>query len=294
MAYEAYDADIQVYNFNRFIESAASAFVSGKEAFGLRVRYIGSEASATVEVAAATGDITFKHGDLGSEAADTTIKIGSGDGIIDVSNAAGNTFGEVAAHINASANWECCLVDVLPSWSTVNTLATRAASSSGLLTREGAGLILDAAETDVLYGSSTWVVPMCIGFEGLIGTTFGRLTQKLQDCKTYPSQNHAPIRQVELRKVIETMTIAAGAADDTFLEAWKEAIDGTESVVFGPKTTAATTVEFEYPSNGLEDEIVKLEPGERLIVLVKSAVAEITAAKMNCKGKLANVGYQVN
>lgn len=77
------------------------------------VKYIGAQASGTVQVAAAAGMLLFKHGVLASEIADTTIQIGAVAGTIDVSNAAGNTLGEVVDHINASANWEAKLVDAL-------------------------------------------------------------------------------------------------------------------------------------------------------------------------------------
>lgn len=80
----------------------------------LIVKYVGAQPSYTVTVSAA-GDITFKHGVSGSEAVDSTIQIGSGAGIIDVSNAAGNTFAEVVDHINGSTNWEAYLVDALRS-----------------------------------------------------------------------------------------------------------------------------------------------------------------------------------
>lgn len=79
---------------------------------GLIVKYIGSYPSATLEVSS-IGDILFKVGDAGAEAADSTIQIGSTAGTIDVSNAAGNTFGEIVDHINGSANWKAYLVGTL-------------------------------------------------------------------------------------------------------------------------------------------------------------------------------------
>lgn len=78
----------------------------------MKVRYVGTSASATVEVNA-SGLILLKHGVAGSEAADTTIQIGATPGTIDVSNAAGNTFAEVVNQINGSANWEAYLVGSL-------------------------------------------------------------------------------------------------------------------------------------------------------------------------------------
>lgn len=80
---------------------------------GLKIVYIGDQASASVEVSSA-GDLTFKHGAAGSLAVDPTIDSGGDDdGVIDVSDANANTFGEVVDLINASPNWRAYLVDVL-------------------------------------------------------------------------------------------------------------------------------------------------------------------------------------
>lgn len=95
-----------------FPKQPATRLVTDDTDIGLKVKYVGSEPSATVTVSDA-GDITFKHGELSSEAVDDTIKIGSNDGVIDVSNAAGNTFGEVVDHINSSPNWRAFIVDAL-------------------------------------------------------------------------------------------------------------------------------------------------------------------------------------
>lgn len=89
-----------------------SRTVSDDLDIGLVVKYIGAQASGTVQVDA-SGNILFKHGALASEAADTTIQVGVTAGTITVSNAAGNTFGEILDVINASANWKAYLVDTL-------------------------------------------------------------------------------------------------------------------------------------------------------------------------------------
>jgi hypothetical protein len=77
------------------------------------VKYVGAQVSGTIQVAAAAEMLLFKHGALGAEIADVAIQIGATPGSIDVSNAAGNTLGEVVDHINASGNWEAKLVDAL-------------------------------------------------------------------------------------------------------------------------------------------------------------------------------------
>lgn len=71
----------------------------------LVIRYVGT-ANGTAEVSSA-GDITLKYGAIGAEAVDSTVKCPSGgsSGVIDVSDTACNTVGEVINAINASANW---------------------------------------------------------------------------------------------------------------------------------------------------------------------------------------------
>lgn len=79
--------------------------------FGIAVRYVGDEESGTVIVSATDSDMTFQHGDIGSEAVDATIDSGGDDaGIIDMSDSSGMTMGEVVDLINASANWEAMLI----------------------------------------------------------------------------------------------------------------------------------------------------------------------------------------
>jgi len=101
---------------------------------GLIVKYIGSQASGTVTVTVTTGDITFKHGVLASEVVDPTIDSGGDDdGVIDVSDANANTFGEVVDLINASPNWEAFLVDALRAdASTPGQLLTKSATQAKL------------------------------------------------------------------------------------------------------------------------------------------------------------------
>ncbi len=115
----------------------------------MMVIYVGSEASATVE-ASAGGDITFKHGALSSEAADTTIECdasiaasGSRNGILDLStpDAQCDTMGEIVDIINDSANWKAVLLDAKRSSATDNVFITLSATSAS--TADGVGLLGD-------------------------------------------------------------------------------------------------------------------------------------------------------
>lgn len=103
-----------------------SAALVADGSVGLTLRYIGTEASATIEVNS-SGDLLFKHGAAGGEVADTTVGIPTLNGTIDVSDAAANTFGEVVDNINNSPNWRAELVDTLRSDSSNDTLVTLAA-----------------------------------------------------------------------------------------------------------------------------------------------------------------------
>lgn len=98
----------------------------------LLIRYTGGStgsASGTVAVAAG-GDFTFLQGASGSEAADTTFECpvsGALGGLIDVSDAACDTLGEVADIINASSDWVAVIIDGLRSDSSNDSLATLSA-----------------------------------------------------------------------------------------------------------------------------------------------------------------------
>jgi hypothetical protein len=109
---------------------------------GLKVRYVGSSASATVTVSSA-GDITFKQGVAGSEVVDATIDSGdatgatSDEGVIDVSDDSSMTFGEVVDLINASANWEAYLVGVLRADSADASTGSLLARSETTISQNG-------------------------------------------------------------------------------------------------------------------------------------------------------------
>jgi hypothetical protein len=97
----------------------------------IRIKYIGTAESGTVQVA--SGNILFKVGVVGSESADTTIQAGATPGTIDVTDAAGDTMGEVVDLINASAGWEAVLIDstrAQDSGAAANKLLTKAATQA--------------------------------------------------------------------------------------------------------------------------------------------------------------------
>jgi hypothetical protein len=108
----------------------------------LLVKYVGSGASGKVAVSAA-GDLTFTEGTQGSEVANATFECpvsGALGGIIDVSDTACDTLGEVCDVINgnnasggtatSATNWRCVILDGLRSDSSDDRLTTIAATAA--------------------------------------------------------------------------------------------------------------------------------------------------------------------
>jgi len=117
----------------------------------LLVRHVGSAASGLVAVSA-IGDLTFTVGPLGSEVADTTFECPVAaplGGVIDVSDAACDTFGEVVDSINSSANWAAVIHGGLRTDSSNDTLLTISATSASVAN----GLALKW-DTDVAFKST--------------------------------------------------------------------------------------------------------------------------------------------
>lgn len=115
----------------------------------LIVGYKGTDASALVEVEA-DGDIVFTSGVESSEAANDTLECpvsGALGGIIDVSDAACDTLGEVVDVINgSSSDWYAVILDGLRTDATNNTLLDSGPSAASA--PEGLNLAWDTDVAD--------------------------------------------------------------------------------------------------------------------------------------------------
>ena len=208
------------------------------------VRYVGSEDSAQVTVA--SGDLTFQHGDLASEAVDDTIDSGGDDpGVIDVSDANANSMGEVIDLINASANWEARIMGCL-----------RADASAGWL--------LDRSETDItsatsflpLFGdtSANFSVAVCIGpqaLEVLKGATVG----------TWVTDALIARYRSDVSLITHNSTFASGVATINIYDRI-----GTVETLIHSYAGAATTVEA--TKDFLDHAIESLAVGHELMIRV--------------------------
>lgn len=160
VASAALAADYGPYQFRTPASGALSAVSTD---VGLYVKYIGTATTKpTVEVAAATGDITFKV--AGVE--DATVGCPTaGTGIVDVSDAACDTFYEVINKVmGQSSNWILAPGAVLGSDTSINTLGTQAATDASLRT-SGVALLLDTA---VEFNAAVQLIP-----PGYTAATFG-------------------------------------------------------------------------------------------------------------------------
>jgi hypothetical protein len=143
-------------------EPVSQALAADDTDVAILVRYIGTAQSGTAAVAAG-GDLTFLSGAQGSEAAETAFECpvsGALGGIIDVSDAACDTIGEVVDTINGSCStcvkgvWAAVILDGLRSDSSNDTLATLSATRA--TTVDGLGLKWD---TDVFLSVTAALVP---------------------------------------------------------------------------------------------------------------------------------------
>lgn len=135
-------------------QPSGKAYVADDTNIAILVKYVGTSTSGKVAVAAG-GDLTFTSGVEGSEAAESTFECpvsGGLGGVIDVSDSACNTLGEVVDTINgsctgcSSTNWRAVIVDGLRSDSSNDTIVTISATAA---TAAG-GLALNT-DTDVAF-----------------------------------------------------------------------------------------------------------------------------------------------
>lgn len=122
------------------------------------VRYIGTASGGGEVAVAAGGDITFTEATVAENDFECPVS-GALGGVIDVSDTACDTLGEVCDVINGtgagSTNWRCVLLDGHRADSSNDTLLTISATTADAL--DGLGLKFD---TDVMKATSVAMVPL--------------------------------------------------------------------------------------------------------------------------------------
>lgn len=190
----------------------------------LMVRYIGAQASGTIEVA--SGDLLFKHGVLASEIADTTITgCGGTAGTLDVDNAACNTIIEVLGRCNASANWRCVRLDSVPEDATAGaTLLTKAATQANVVA--GVNIFWD---TSASFDTTRALVPL--GYRTIEPYLLASGGGSSQTIISNPWLG----QQTFIQYFNGTSTYASGTSTIQFIE---------DPIAFSPTESTASTVVF--------------------------------------------------
>lgn len=243
------------------------AAVSDDTGIAMLVRYVGSANSATVAVDAGTGDLTFQV----SAAAYTGFECpvsGALGGIIDVSDVACDTMGEVVDIINASgSDFRAVLIDSLRTDVSTDAIVTIGATQ--VTRRDGLQLNID---TSVALLDSRALVPNRTDISGYLGGP-----------PNYPLLQNpyawGPGRQPFLRWYEAKSTYGSGTSL-AYVYSVKPVnkASGSEVVttLWGPEAGGATTVtkQFSYwQTNNLPG-----RQNEKLIVrLVNSAAMASTA-----------------
>lgn len=148
------------------------------------IRYVGDNSTGGTLTVESDGNLTFKQGPVGSSAADDTLECpvsGGLGGIIDVSDSACDTFGEVLDVINASTDWRAALVGAIRSDSSNDTLNALSEAQANSL--NGVQAFFD---TNVAFKSAVVVGDPSFGYAS-------KYLQGRSTLKSNPHQGESPI-----------------------------------------------------------------------------------------------------
>jgi hypothetical protein len=259
IAVTASAVDSTTWVYNRLNGIGCTRKVTTDQSIAMRITAGAGETYAVED----NGDITFT-----SDGTHVDASIGL-SGVIDVSAAAYDTFGEVAAAINASGRAKCILVDVLPSWSSNNVMTAIAATSTGLVTPAGASITYNTADLDRISCS----IGPEYATDAFINVPADDLIQKRSNITPTPWKN-------ELFYVKANSTFSAGAMKLKVYAVKDDTANATEMELVPAKTGAATTVDLEEdlltlgtygadPSSGLPFAYTA-PPGWRIVVVYEN------------------------
>ncbi len=251
-------------------------FASGDDedvGVGLILQYIGSEASGTVTVTVTTGDITFKHGDVGSEAVDATIDSGGDDpGVIDMSDSNANTVIEVEGLINGSKNWRARMTGSLPDDATAGYFITMSATQAKVAA--GIPLYIDGSVLDVLTF-------------GITGTQFNNLS--VQDgWRSHDGlvTDEACVNVLDYYAI--TNTFASGSSLVAVYEV--EHGDATGTKLHSVPLTTAT--KLEKGENSPATQFIRSSINKRLVVRIENTSIDLTVNDMLVQGRVVDYAQQ--
>lgn len=250
---------------------------------GIVCRYIGTAGGGAIAVDAGTGDLTFTDGAVGALAASTAFECPVSaplGGVIDVSDAACNTFGEVVDIVNASTTWRCLLGASLRSDTSVDTLVTIAATSAVAPT--GLKLKIDSS---VALTSTLVIAPLNWDdydklSPGLNSTSFTKNPwAQRQSVLTSAYALSTFGSGTSLLTVLAVDRTQAAAGSETVTTLWPSTVGGATTVakVFGSCDTEATGCATAWGQQGLI-----CPPGQQCMIrLTNSAAMSVNTLAIN-------------
>jgi hypothetical protein len=238
----------------------------------LIVKYIGPNASGKVAVSSA-GDLTFTTGTVGGEAADTSFECpvsGPLGGVIDVSDTACDTVGEVVNSINSSPSWIAVPyasflsddINAGGSGALLTIAATSASTASGLGLKAETAVVLN--HTAVLLPSAASTIGFYCGTSGC-GYNTALRGNPFQGLKTFLAADNA------------TATYSSGSVTWALSQvrpnyANKAAMAETVTTLWGGVAAAATTVNKTFVALTDNTRLVS-DDGTKLVVRVTGTAA---------------------
>lgn len=235
----------------------------------IRVKFVGTVSTGSYSIAvAAGGDITVE-GDDG--AVDSTV---GASGVIDVSDTAYDTFGEVCDEFNSSDNWQCVIVDVLPGDSSNDTFNALSETGTGLIDEEGLGLFLDTSVASY--------VAISIGPEYMVEELLTVKGDSLLNRQSDPFNNGGTERQKWTNIFYKgTVNLTHSGAGTTSLSAVYGNGASATTVTLWTQTGAATGVDNSIDMTDLPP--LYMQPGWRLVL--KGTATTATAGTATIYGQ---------
>ena len=233
-------ADYTTRELKRDLALGGSHYVATDKATPIRIKCVNATThpSATIQVDG-SGNLIFT---TNGSTADTTVY---STGTILVADAAANTWGKVAAIINASSNWKCILVDVCPSWTSTAMLTTAAKSSAGAAIAAD-GIAFTATTASLKRACA------CMGVEWQTVAEHPVTGNILRNQRCHPIESTQPIMQNELDYVRANATFTSGT---TTLNVYAVVDDtsGAAEILLWSQVGAASTADSTIDLTGLWD-----------------------------------------
>ena len=250
-------------------------FASGADedvTVGMIVQYIGSEDSGKIQVTSA-GDLVFIHGDVGSEAADTTI-IATVPGTInvDTDGSAPATAKEVEDIINGSKNWRCRQTGLLPDDDmdvSTGFLITRASTQAKVAA--GIPLYIDGTKPKLMSWAITGVQFNNLTVEDGKSSINGLVTDEV--CENW----------LDYAEILNTF-----ASDSSVFKVYECAHGASAGTLLYTGDALTTATKQTHGATTPQDAFIKSAIGSRLVCRVENTTVALTINEFIIQGRVVD------